>query len=86
MLHGDATKAVLTNSAWESQFHVESNPNLKLIEALQSAGVEVVICGQALSNKKIAPENVAPNIPVATAALSVLMNRQAKGYAYLIVP
>lgn len=86
VLHGDSTKAVLTNSAWESQFHVASNPNLKLIEALQSAGVEVVVCGQALSNKKIAPENVAPNIPVATAAFSVLMNRQAKGYAYLIVP
>lgn len=85
ILHGEATKSVLTDAAWESRFQVAKNPNLPLIESLQKAGVEVLVCGQALGYKKIDRSDVAANIPVAAAAFSVLMNRQVDGYSYLPV-
>lgn len=85
ILHGEATKSVLTDAAWESRFQVTKNPNLPLIVSLQKAGVEVLVCGQALGYKKIDRSEVAVSVPIAAAAFSVLMNRQADGYSYLPV-
>jgi intracellular sulfur oxidation DsrE/DsrF family protein/SAM-dependent methyltransferase len=86
VLHGEATKSVLSDEAWESRLQMKHNPNLPLIRLLQKAGVEVIVCGQALSYKKIERGEVATNIPVAAAALTVLLNRQADGFAYVPVP
>ena len=86
VLHGEATMSVLSDEAWESRLQMQYNPNLPLIQLLQKAGVEVIVCGQALSYKKIERSEVWPEIPVAAAALTVLMNRQTDGYAYVPVP
>ena len=86
VLHGEATKSVLSDEAWESRLQMKHNPNLALIHLLQKAGVEVIVCGQALSYKKIERSEVASDIPVAAAALTVLLNRQADGFAYVPVP
>ncbi len=86
VLHGEATKSVLSDDAWESRLQMKHNPNLPLIRLLQKAGVEVMVCGQALSYKKIDRSEVASDIPVAAAALTVLLNRQADGFAYVPVP
>ncbi len=86
VLHGEATMSVLTDAAWESRFQTAHNPNLPLIRSLRKAGVEVFVCGQALSYKKIAREEVSPEIPVAVAAMTVLLNRQTDGFAYVPVP
>lgn len=85
-LHGEATKSVLTDSAYKSRFEVDSNPSLPLLRVLRKAGVEVFVCGQALNYKNIADEEVAENIPVAAAALTVIINKQNDGYAYVPVP
>ena len=86
VLHGEATKCVLSDEAWESRLQMKHNPNLRLIRLLQKAGVEVMVCGQALSYKKIEHSEVAGEIPVAAAALTVLLNRQEDGFAYVPVP
>ena len=86
VLHGEATKSILTDAAYQSRFQTEKNPNLPLIAELQKAGVEVMVCGQALHYKKIGRDEVSADIPVAVAALTVLMNRQADGYGYVPVP
>ena len=86
VLHGEATKSVLTDSAWESRFQAAHNPNLPLIQSLQKAGVEVTVCGQALGYKKIGRNEVTDAVPVATSALTVVLNRQADGFAYAPVP
>jgi intracellular sulfur oxidation DsrE/DsrF family protein len=49
VLHGEATKSVLNNAAYKARFQIEQNPNLPLIRELQKAGVEVLVCGQALN-------------------------------------
>lgn len=86
VLHGEATKSVLTDEAWESRLQMQHNPNLPLIRLLKKAGVEVIVCGQALSYKKFERSEVATDVPVAAAALTVLLNRQTDGFAYVPVP
>lgn len=86
VLHGDATKAALGDSDYKRRFDVDSNPNLPLVEELTKAGVEVSVCGQALNNKGIADSEVAKGIHIAASALTVVINKQADGYAYLPIP
>lgn len=86
VLHGDATKAVLSDEFYQPRFGVERNPNLPLIAALREAGVEVFVCGQALNNHGFPEAAVAPTATIAEAALTVLINRQQDGYAYVPIP
>lgn len=86
VLHGDATKSVLNDSAYHAAFGVESNPNLPLIRELRAAGVDVVVCGQALNYKGFPDADVADEIPIAAAALTVVTNKQSDGYSYIPVP
>lgn len=86
VLHGDATAAVLNDEFYAARFNVEKNPNGPLISALRKAGVEIFVCGQALNYKGFAESTVIPDVGIADAALSVLINRQNDGYAFLLVP
>lgn len=86
VLHGEATKSALSDTAYKSRFQTEQNPNLPLIRDLQKAGVEVLVCGQALNYKGFPDAEVADGITIAAAALTVVINKQTDGYAYLPVP
>ena len=86
VLHGEATKSVLNDAAYTARFQIEQNPNLPLIRELQKAGVEVLVCGQALNYKGFPDGDVADGIPIAAAALTVVINKQADGYSYIPVP
>lgn len=83
VFHGEATKSILSDEAYERRFGQKANPNLPLIRKLQDAGVEVMVCGQALNYKGFPDAEVADGIPVAASALTVLMNKQADGHAYI---
>ncbi len=83
VFHGEATKSILSDEAYERRFGQKTNPNLTLIRKLQEAGVEVMVCGQALNYKGFPDAEVAAGIPVAASALTVLMNKQADGHAYI---
>jgi len=83
VMHGEATKSVLSNAAYSERFGEASNPNLPLIEKLQKLGVEVLVCGQALNYKGFSDTEVDAGIPIASSALTVLINKQASGYAYI---
>lgn len=85
VLHGEATRAILTDQAWTSRYRGDNNPNLPLVRALQDRGVEVIVCGQALHRQQITRTEVSDRIPVALSAMSVLLNRQADGFGYLSV-
>jgi ubiquinone/menaquinone biosynthesis C-methylase UbiE/intracellular sulfur oxidation DsrE/DsrF family protein len=86
VLHGEATKSVLKDAAYKRRWETDANPNLVLIRDLQKAGVEISVCGQALGYKGIADDEVANGIPIAAAALTVIINKQSDGYAYLPAP
>lgn len=85
VLHGEATRAVLSDVAFQQRFKQDTNPSLPLIQLLQNAGVEIFVCSQALHSKGFAEQEVSDNIPLATSAMTVIMNRQADGFSYLPV-
>jgi len=86
VFHGEATKTVLSDGAYNAKFGTDKNPNLSVIRDLQKAGVEVFVCGQALAYKGIKESEVEKDITVALAALTVVVNRQTDGYAPVPVP
>lgn len=86
VLHGEATKSVLKDADYKRRIEADINPNLALIRDLQKAGVEISVCGQALNYKGFGDDEVAERIPIAAAALTVIVNKQTDGYAYLPVP
>jgi intracellular sulfur oxidation DsrE/DsrF family protein len=85
VFHGEATKTVLMNAAYKEKFGIDKNPNLAVLHALQTAGAEIFVCGQALSYKGFKESDVSEGVSVALAALTVVVNRQADGYAYVPV-
>lgn len=86
ILHGESTKTILSDEAYAERFESEHKPSLPLIRNLQKAGVEILVCGQALNYKGIDDSEVADDIPIATAAMNVVANRQVDGYSYIPVP
>jgi intracellular sulfur oxidation DsrE/DsrF family protein len=83
VLHGEADNAVLSDTAYAARFQVAANPNLPLIRVLKIAKVEVFVCGQSLHELGLKAEEVAEEVSVADAAMLVLVNKQADGYAYI---
>ena len=83
VMHGEATKSALSDAAYKERFGVERNPNLAVIAELRKAGVEVLVCGQALAYKGSKHDEVSEGIKVASAALAVVINKQADGYSYV---
>ncbi len=85
VLHGDATRSALNAAAYKAR-HGTANPNLALIASLRKAGVEVFVCGQALSYSGFKPAEVEAGVPVALSALTVVVNRGRDGYLAVQVP
>lgn len=83
VLHGPATKAALSDAAYQKHGDAAKNPDLELIRALKKQGVEVFVCGQALAHKKYAMSEVAPEVTVATSAAAVNIQRQQDGYSFI---
>lgn len=83
ILHGDATLCALSADDYARQFQMDGNPNIELIRELRDAGVEFRVCGQSLAGKGFSAANVCDEVEVAVSALTVLVNRQTDGYAYV---
>lgn len=85
VLHGSATKTALEDAAYAKHTSAPKNPNLELIRELKSLGVEVFVCGQSLARNRFARAEVAGDITVAHSAMTVNVNKQLDGYAYLAI-
>lgn len=83
VFHGDATLNVLNTEAYATRFGTSDNPNLKLLQQLDEAGVEMYVCGQALIAKEASPCEVAKCVKTAVSALIAVVNLQTDGFAYV---
>jgi ubiquinone/menaquinone biosynthesis C-methylase UbiE/intracellular sulfur oxidation DsrE/DsrF family protein len=86
IFHGESTKTILNNETYAKLYQVEKNPNLDLLQKLQAAGVEIVVCGQALNYKGFPTSCIIKEIPIADAALTFVVTKQASGYGYQAIP
>ena len=81
-IHGGATYTTMNNEAYRSKYKMD-NPNLKLYEELQAAGVRIFVCGQSLINRKVDRTRLVPEVKVALSMLTTVTTYQTRGYAYL---
>lgn len=83
VIHGEATLAVLNQTAYAARFKTEGNPNLELLGQLNDSGVELYVCGQSLITKGSKLVEVSEFVKPAVSALTVVVNLQADGFAYV---
>lgn len=81
VVHAQATNSVVNDEAYQKKYDVES-PYADFYKELADAGVELVVCGQSLNLFGQKPEDVLPNVKIATSALTAVSTYQLKGYAY----
>jgi intracellular sulfur oxidation DsrE/DsrF family protein len=86
VFHGKATRCCLQDAAYAKRTKSERNPNLPVLAALQKAGVQVAVCGQALNYSGIEADEVDKHIPITLAAVLFLTNRHAEGFTPIPVP
>jgi ubiquinone/menaquinone biosynthesis C-methylase UbiE/intracellular sulfur oxidation DsrE/DsrF family protein len=84
VLHGEATKASLSDSFYQERYAAAANPHLPLIRQLQTLGVEVLVCGQALNYQGFPTDKVAQEVNIVVAAMTTAIERQRSGY--LLMP
>jgi hypothetical protein len=70
----------VTDHAYRSRFGT-ANPHPKLIEALQDAGVELHVCGQALARQGIPDAAVDHGITIDFSAMTTLVLLQQRGWS-----
>lgn len=80
IVHGTATSALLSNAGYRAMHGVD-NPNVALLQALNGAGVQIIVCGQALINRKVPRDQLLPFVKVATSATFARATLHAQGYA-----
>ena len=80
IIHGPATPIVLSAAAYRAKFG-HPNPNLALIATLRKAGIDLLVCSNALGDMHFTPGEVNPDIHVALSALSTVIILQNRGYA-----
>lgn len=82
VFHGAATLHVADNNTYRAVFGVD-NPNHPLLDELQEAGVDLIICGQSMYSKGLEKEQLAPGIQVALSAMTAIANFHQKGYVLI---
>lgn len=78
-VHGQASYGLLKNEAYKEQFGVD-NPNIKMLEAIDRAGVDVILCGQTAGSRNISKERRLPLTQTALSAMTILIQSQQEGY------
>ncbi|MDC6363234.1 MULTISPECIES: DsrE family protein [Flavobacteriaceae] len=79
VVHGGATKDLAHNEAYQDRFGT-INPNYDLINELQNAGVQVILCGQSSNSRKYPKEDLIPGSKIALSAMTALIQLQNQGY------
>jgi intracellular sulfur oxidation DsrE/DsrF family protein len=76
---GTATHSLLKNEAYRKAKGTD-NASIPLLEALNDAGVEIIVCWVALINRKIDRADLLPFVKIAPTAQTALATLNAKGY------
>lgn len=82
IVHGTATPSLLNNAAYKARTGAD-NGSIALLTALHEAGVQIIVCGHALSNRNVARDQLLPFVKVATTAATAHAILHAQGYDVL---
>lgn len=77
---GTATHSLLKNEAYKAAKGAD-NASIPLLQSLHDAGVQIIVCGEALINRKLSNADLLPFVKVAPTATFALATLHAQGYA-----
>ena len=80
IVYGGAARSLMNDAAYKAANGV-ANASIPLLEALDGAGVEIIVCGQAIANQKITRDQLLPFVKVATSATMARATLAARGYS-----
>lgn len=79
VVHGQSAKNLLQNDAYQAITGAD-NPNIALLEALNAAGVQIIICGQSIPNRKLPADKLLPFVRVSLSATFAHVTLHSQGY------
>jgi len=79
VIHGPATPTVLDNAHYQQKFSVD-NPNAKLIDELNKAGVKIEVCAQALAANNLQRNWVNREVELTLSAITDIVMLEQQGY------
>jgi intracellular sulfur oxidation DsrE/DsrF family protein len=79
VVHADGLYSLLTNEKYKKKYGVD-NPNISLIKELQSYGVKMIVCGQAMTYFRLEMQDLVPGLKQALTAQTVLSSYRLKNY------
>lgn len=79
VVHGNSAKHLLQNEAYRAMTGTD-NPNIPILEALHARGVQVIICGQAIPNRKLPADKLLPFVKVSLSATFAHVTLHSQGY------
>ncbi len=82
LFDGEAGFAAATNAFYRNAFKAD-NPNLAIVHALKKAGVELLVCSQALAENNLPDGAVDPDVTITLSALTDVVVYGQKGYIYM---
>lgn len=80
--YGPATVTMLDDEHYKTKFGV-ANPNSVLIHKLRAAGVDVVVCGQAVLESGFETAWISHDVTLALSAITTITLLQQAGYALM---
>ena len=83
-INSDAVPAALNNTQFHKAYGVD-NPNLKLIDELKKAGIEVSICDQSVAFHQLEREWIDPRVTHTISSGTTVATLQNEGYAFLML-
>lgn len=81
-IHGSAWKDVLTDKVYLEKYG-SNNPNSELIEQLNAAGVDIILCGQTAKFRNVSRSDTNPIVKFALSAMTALLQYQNNGYNFI---
>ncbi|MDE2344890.1 MAG: DsrE family protein, partial [Gammaproteobacteria bacterium] len=82
LFDGEVGYAAATNEFYRNAFNAD-NPNRTIVHALKKAGVQLLVCGQALAENHLPDSAIDPDVTITLSALMDAVVYGQKGYIYM---
>ncbi len=80
IFHNAGSYCIQKKEAYQRKYG-RPNPNLQVLDELTKAGVTMMVCGQSIVKRKLLPDELLPQVKIATSYMTAFVTHQLKGYA-----
>lgn len=82
LLDRHAEDAALVNAAYR-KLYKKDNPNLEILHALKKAGVELLICSQAMAGQGLKDSDIDPSVTITLSGVMAPVVYGQRGYTFM---